>query len=156
MKKSQIKALVMDVDGTLTDGSICIGNQGEVMKSFNVKDGYAIAHYLPLNDIIPIIITGRKSDIVEYRSRELGIKEIHQGVHNKLNVLETILKKYDIILEEVAYIGDDVNDLQCMNFVGYSACPNDAVKEVKNIVKYICKFNGGQGAVREFIELIIE
>ena len=152
---SKIKMLVMDVDGTLTDGHIYIGNDGEIMKSFDVKDGYAIAHILPENNIIPVIITGRKSKIIENRAKELKITELHQGIIDKLSKLKEIIAKYGLKPEQIAYIGDDLNDLECINYCGFTGCPNDAVEEVKKSVLYICKQNGGNGAVREFIGIII-
>lgn len=147
-----IKLLVMDVDGTLTDGKIYMGSSGEVMKAFDVKDGYAIAHMLPEMGIIPVIITGRKSVIVENRARELGIKELHQGTPDKLETLKEIARKYDIFPNEIAYIGDDLNDLDCIEFVGCSACPADAADAVKREVDYVCQHPGGQGALREMAE----
>lgn len=149
----KIKVLVMDVDGTLTDGKIHISDEGEVFKSFNVKDGYGIANLYKIN-VLPVIITGRKSKIVEYRAKELNINEVYQGVHNKVDKLKYICEKYKISLKEVAYIGDDINDLECMKICGISACPNDAAEEVLDSVDYICKKNGGEGAVREFINFI--
>ena len=148
----KIKMLVMDVDGTLTDGKIYIGADGEVMKAFNVKDGYAISH-LKEHGIIPVIITGRESEIVKYRAKELGVTELYQGVKDKLSVLKEVAEKYSISLEEIAYIGDDLNDLECMKYCGYSGCPHDAILIIKQIVSYVCNFNGGYGAVREFIEI---
>lgn len=150
----KIKMLVMDVDGTLTDGRIYMGVQGEVMKAFDVRDGYAIAQILPELSTIPVIITGRKSRIVEERAKELKISELHQGVSNKLERLKEIAKRYAAKPEEIAYIGDDINDLDCISFCGLTACPQDAVDEVKRQVNYICDHDGGRGAVREFIEQI--
>ena len=152
----RIKLLVMDVDGTLTDGKIYISSTGELMKAFNVKDGYAIAHILKKHQIMPTIITGRNSEIVEYRAKELGIDELHQGVSDKLAVLEKILKRLEMQFENVAYIGDDINDIDCMKRCGVTACPIDAVAEVKNIATYICHANGGNGAVREFVDWLIK
>lgn len=149
----KIKMLVMDVDGTLTDGKIYIGADGEVMKAFNVKDGYAISH-LKEYGIIPVIITGRESEIVKYRAKELGVSELYQGVNDKLSVLKEIAEKYAISSEEIAYIGDDINDLECMKYCGYSGCPYDSVLEVCKIVSYKCNSKGGDGAVREFVETI--
>ena len=143
--------LVMDVDGTLTDGRIYIGVDGEVMKAFDVKDGYGIVQ-LRKEGVLPVIITGRKSTIVEKRASELGINELHQGIHNKLEKLKEIAEKYDIKAEEIAYIGDDLNDMECINYCSLSACPNDAMEEIKYLVSYVCKKNGGRGAVREFID----
>ena len=134
----KIKLLVMDVDGTLTDGKIYMGENGEVMKAFNAKDGYAI--------------TGRKSDIVENRARELGISELYQGIGNKLAQLKKVAEKYNAYSEEIAYIGDDLNDLECIEYCGLTACPSDALNEVKQRVTYVCKNAGGEGALREFIK----
>ena len=149
-----IKLLVMDVDGTLTDGKIYMGENGEVMKAFNVKDGYASAHMLPGIGVIPVIITGRKSKIVENRAKELGITELFQGIEDKLAQLKKVAEKYNAAPEEIAYIGDDLNDLECIEFCGLTACPADAVEEVKQKVTYVCKKHGGKGALREFVEKI--
>ncbi|WP_407725128.1 KdsC family phosphatase [Ruminococcus sp. JL13D9] len=149
----KIKLLVMDVDGTLTDGKIYMGENGEVMKAFNVKDGYAIAHMLPEMGIVPVIITGRKSMIVENRAKELSITELYQGVGDKLAQLKRVAEKYNTAPEEIAYIGDDLNDLECIEYCGVTACPADAVEEVKRKVKFVCKKNGGEGTVREFIDI---
>ena len=150
----KIKLLVMDVDGTLTDGKIYMGENGEVMKAFNVKDGYAIAHMLPEMGIIPVIITGRKSKIVENRAKELGITELYQRVGNKLAQLKIVAEKYNATPEEIAYIGDDLNDLECIEFCGVTACPVDAVEKVKKTVNLVCNKKAGEGAVRDFIENI--
>ena len=150
-----VKLFVMDVDGTLTDGHIYIGARGELMKAFDVKDGYAIAHLLPAAEIVPVIITGRRSAIVEERAKELSITELHQGVRDKLTCLKAIGEKYGVKPKEIAYIGDDLNDLDCIYFCGVTACPADAVEEVKASVDYVCTHNGGSGAVREFIAWLL-
>ena len=150
----KIKLFVMDVDGTLTDGKIYMGENGEIMKAFNVKDGYAIAHMLPEMGIIPVIITGRKSKIVENRAKELGITELYQGVGDKLAQLKIVAEKYNAAPEEIAYIGDDLNDLECIEFCGVTACPVDAVEKVKKTVNLVCNKKAGEGAVRDFIENI--
>ncbi len=147
--------LVMDVDGTLTDGRIYMGDQGEVMKAFDVHDGYAIAHILPEKGIIPVIITGRNSKIVECRAEELGIVEVYQGVMDKRSKLLDIAKEKGILEAEIAGIGDDVNDLPYLAICGLSACPRDAEDNVKEAVDYVCKRAGGRGAVREFIGFIL-
>lgn len=151
-----IKLFVMDVDGTMTDGHIYIAASGELMKAFDVKDGYAIYHMLPAHAIIPVIITGRSSEIVATRARELKITELYQGISDKLSKLKEIAEKYSASPEEIAYIGDDLNDLDCIAYCGYSACPADAVGEVLQAVKYVCKHNGGRGAVREFVAHLLE
>lgn len=153
---NNIKALVMDVDGTLTDGSLYLNKDGEIMKRFNVHDGYAVKELLQMMKILPIILTGRASDIVLKRSSELNISLVIQGSKNKLSDLMDILSKNDIKLEEVAYIGDDLNDLECMKAVGMVGCPNNAVKEIKAVSDYITTSLGGEGAVREFIDWIKE
>ena len=106
MNKKNIKYLVMDVDGTLTDGKIYMGNSGEVMKAFSVKDGCGIHDILIPSGITPVIITGRKSDIVLNRCNEIGINEVYQGISNKIDKLFTITSDFS----SVAYIGDDIND----------------------------------------------
>lgn len=150
-----IELLVMDVDGTLTDGRIYIGAQGEVMKAFDVRDGYAIAHILPQLGITPVIITGRSSAIVEQRAKELKITELYQGVADKLTKLKEVAEKFGVSADAVAYIGDDLNDLDCIRYCGITACPADAVPEVQNAVDYICNHDGGRGAVREFISFLM-
>ena len=146
--------LVMDVDGTLTDGKIYMSANGELMKAFNIKDGYAIARLRDYG-IEPVIITGRSSEIVKQRCTELKIKELHQGIENKSYMLRDVCEKLHVELGQVAYIGDDLNDLPCMKICGYSACPSDAVVQVKDSVTYVCQAKGGDGAVREFIDHII-
>lgn len=151
-----IKYLVMDVDGTLTDGKVYIGQNGEVMKAFNIKDGAGIHDILLPTGIVPIIITGRLSDIVVNRCNELGITEVYQGVSNKKEKLQEIIEE----LGTVAYIGDDINDLSSMELIkgagGVIGCPCDAVNKVKNLADYITSHNGGDGAVREFIDWLLE
>ena len=156
----------MDVDGTLTDGKIYMGQSGEMMKAFDVKDGYGIAHILPDNDMIPVVITARKSNIVENRCCELGIKECHQGRADKLCCLKEIIAGYsrqdkiEYSLANVAYIGDDLTDLECMRATmeagGVAGCPQDAAKEIAQCATYVCDRKGGDGAVREFIEWVVK
>lgn len=157
--KKQIKYLVMDVDGTLTNGIIYMGSDGEVFKAFNIKDGYGIHNILPQYGILPIIITGRESKITENRCKELGIVDLYQGVSDKVKKLDEILCEKGARFEEVAYIGDDLNDLPVMLVLkqngGIVACPNNAVNEVCMTAHYISKHDGGDGAVREFIEYLV-
>lgn len=150
-----IRMLVMDVDGTLTDGKIYMSANGELMKAFNIKDGYAIAR-LKDYGITPVIITGRSSDIVKQRCAELGILELYQGIENKSYKLREVCNKFHLDLSQVAYIGDDLNDLSCMKICGFSACPSDAMKQVRDRVNYICEAKGGDGTVREFIDYLLE
>ena len=150
-----IKMLVMDVDGTLTDGHIYVGAEGEMMKAFHVQDGYAIAHVLPVKGIVPVIITGRSSKIVERRAAELKISHLHQGISDKLTKLQEVAAELGVCAEEIAYIGDDLNDVDCIDYCGLTACPADAVPEVLKAVDYVCSRNGGRGAVREFIDKFV-
>lgn len=151
----KIKYLVMDIDGTLTDGKIYMGSNGEMVKAFSVKDGCGIHDIAIPNEIMPIIITGRESDIVLNRCVELGIKEVYQGVKNKFDVLTAVTSN----LDTVAYIGDDINDLPCMISIkeagGIVGCPKDAVKKVLDVSDFVAEHKGGDGAVREFIEWIL-
>lgn len=146
----------MDVDGTLTDGKIYMSDAGEIMKTFNIKDGCGIHDILIPAGIIPVIITGRSSQIVLNRCKELGITEVHQGIKNKIQKLLQITNN----LSTVAYIGDDINDLSCIESIkaagGLVGCPADAVEKVKNIADFISGKNGGNGAVRDFIEWVVE
>ena len=154
-----IKLLVMDVDGTLTDGKIYMGNDGELMKAFDIKDGYGINALLPNNGIIPVIITGRESKIVSNRCKELYIDEYYQGVSDKLSCLQDVVSNKGFDLSNVAYIGDDDNDLGCMyavkNAGGLVACPANASDRICDIADYISLNNGGEGAVREFIDFLV-
>ena len=152
----KIKYFVMDVDGTLTDGKIYMGENGEVCKAFNIKDGYGICHLLPAIGAKPIIITGRKSNILENRCRELGIIELYQGIEHKKDLLDEISRGR---ADEIAYIGDDLNDYECMEWVkvagGSVGCPSDAAQQVVEIADFVAKVRGGDGAVRDYIEWII-
>lgn len=160
-----IKFLVMDVDGTLTDGKIYMGEMGEAFKAFDIKDGCGIHDILPMYDIVPVIITARTSKILVNRCKELKITELHQGVRDKIARLEQILEVWSqkegicYGLRDVAYIGDDILDMQCMEPIreqgGIVGCPADAAVSVKEIADFVSNRAGGNGAVREFIEYIV-
>ncbi|MBS9782456.1 MAG: HAD-IIIA family hydrolase [Arcobacter sp.] len=149
-----IKLLVLDVDGTLTDGKITYTNSGEELKSFDVSDGLAIATWTKIFKKPIAIITGRNSKIVEQRAKELNIKYLHQGIKNKDEILENILKEENISWGEVAAIGDDLNDYKMLKKVGLSFTPENGTHYLKEFVNVICKSKGGEGAVREMIEHI--
>ncbi len=150
--------LFMDVDGTLTDGKIYMGSSGEVMKVFSIKDGYAITHLLPRHGIIPVIITGRESEAVCRRCEEMGIDFVFQNVSDKKEKMTVFANAYGIypdefgILPDTYYIGDDIPDLACMLIAEKKGCPADAAAEIKAVADYIASKNGGEGAVREFVE----
>ena len=153
-----IKYLFIDVDGTLTDGKIYIGVGGELMKAFSVRDGHGIKHIQSSYGVIPVVLTKREESlIVKQRCEELGITECHQGVKDKL----TVINLYQEVSSPqfFSYIGDDSNDLPAMDYIkrkgGIVASPADADISVKTISDYICKRDGGDGAVREFIDYLI-
>jgi len=154
-KLKKIKLIIMDVDGTLTDGKIILGNNGEEYKCFNVKDGMGIklAHN---SGIKTAIITGRKSNIVDIRAKELGIIDVHQGVDTKVEKLYDLVEKLQLDLTEVSYIGDDLNDLDIMEKVGLAFAVQDAAEQIKKISDYITALKGGEGAVREVIDIILD
>ncbi len=151
-----IRLIVLDVDGTLTDGKITYTNSGEESKSFDVSDGLAIATWTKKLGLKAAIITGRESKIVEQRAKDLKIEHIYQKVHNKDEVLENILKVESISWHEVAAIGDDLNDFKMLRKAGLSFTPLNGSHYLENIVNVRCKNSGGNGAVREMIEYIIK
>lgn len=146
----------MDVDGTLTNGQINIAKNGEFFKSFYCRDGLAIIHAAKLG-LIPVILTSRVSHIVEERANELGVVHILQGASDaKKKMLQDFLTTHQIAFRDIAYIGDDINDLECMKCCGIIGCPADAVDEVKVVADFVSSKNGGHGAVREFIDWLIK
>jgi 3-deoxy-D-manno-octulosonate 8-phosphate phosphatase (KDO 8-P phosphatase) len=151
-----IKLIVLDVDGTLTNGDISYTNKHEEIKTFNVKDGLAVASWTKKLSKKAAIITGRNSKIVEKRATELGITHLFQGIDNKDEVLQAILDEEQITWDEVAAIGDDLNDLKMLKKVGLSFAPNDAVEYIKNSVNIVTASKGGEGAVREMVEYILQ
>lgn len=149
-----IKLLVLDVDGCLTDGKIIYSNDSIETKEFNVKDGLAIASWIKLGHHVAII-TGRNSFVVKKRADELGIQHLYQGIANKADILYKIIADLDITLQEVAAIGDDLNDYKMLSLAGKSFTPKDGVTEIRQIVDTVLNKNGGDGAVREMIDIII-
>lgn len=154
-KAKKIKYILLDVDGTLTDGSIILDNNGIEAKKFNVKDGFAIANAIKFGVKVGIV-TGRTSELVAIRAKELGITEVHQGIRDKSKILKEIIEKERLDYEEVAYMGDDINDYPIISKVGFKGVCNDGAKELKKIADFISIANGGDGAVREFVENILE
>ena len=149
-----IELIVLDVDGTLTDGKITYTQNGDEIKSFSVKDGLAIASWVKLGKHVAII-TGRTSNIVERRAKELGIAHFYQGIHNKKEVLEDLLKELSLTMENVASIGDDLNDYSMLSATKLSYVPADASLFVQKIATEVLSSNGGDAAVREMIEKLI-
>lgn len=150
-----IKLLLTDCDGVLTDGGVYYGENGEVLKKFNIRDGMGVERLRNLAGIETGIITGELSPSVAKRAEKLKITQLHLGSKDKPYVLRKIMVETGIRSEEIAYIGDDCNDLEIMALVGFTACPADAMGFVKEKVNYICQSKGGEGCFREFAELLI-
>jgi 3-deoxy-D-manno-octulosonate 8-phosphate phosphatase (KDO 8-P phosphatase) len=153
-KAANIKALFFDVDGVLTDGGIIYDDTGCETKKFNVKDGYIVSH-LKKAGIIVGIITGRESKVVSNRAAELKLDFCHQGIMDKHAVFEKLVEFHKLKRKQVAYIGDDINDLKVLQTCGLSACPADAPDYIKNKVDIITKAKGGEGVAREISDLIL-
>ena len=151
----KIKLIIMDVDGTLSDGRFFVLPDGKTIKSFDVKDGAGII-FLGLADIKSAVITGKSSKAVRNRVAELHIDDYYEGISNKSIPFFELLKKYDLKKDEVAYIGDDIGDAEVMGMVGFSAAVGDAHPLIKRISHYIAKRYGGRGAVREVIDFILD
>lgn len=154
--KKQIKVFVMDVDGTMTDGKIYMGAGGEAFKAFNIKDGYGIHEILPEHGVTTVILTGRTSEIVTNRAKELEIDYVLQNVKDKGSAIEDLAEKLGCGVSSFAYIGDDIIDISAMKLCRVTGCPFDAAKEVKEISDYVSPVKGGDGAVRDFIEWLLE
>ena len=153
-KASQIKAIFFDVDGVLTDGGIIYDDTGRETKRFNVKDGYIISH-LKKAGIVVGIITGRDSKIVSNRASELKLDFCHQGIVNKYEVFEKLTDFYKLKKKQVAFIGDDINDLNILRACGLSASPADGLSYVRHEVDLVTQAKGGQGALREVADLVL-
>ena len=150
-----IRWLILDVDGTMTDGGIYLDGNGVEIKKFTVQDGAAVL-LAKAAGIEPVILTGRESGCVSKRAGELGIRCVFQNVKNKKEFLSRFLEEHQIPPEEAAYVGDDLNDLGAMRCVGTAVCPQNAAKQVKSCCSYVLSSRGGEGAVREFVEMILE
>jgi 3-deoxy-D-manno-octulosonate 8-phosphate phosphatase (KDO 8-P phosphatase) len=154
-KAKKIKLLILDVDGVMTDGSIILDNEGNELKRFHVRDGHGIK-MLDRVGIRTAIITGRESNVVLRRAEELGIKDVFQKVYVKSEVYESLLRKYALTDENVAFMGDDIVDQELMKRSALSAAPADAEESIKNMADIVTSKGGGRGAVREFINFILE
>ncbi len=154
-KAKHIKLLITDCDGVLTDAGVYYGENGEVLKKFNIRDGMGVERLRKLANIETAIITGEISPSVAKRAEKLKITELHLGIKDKLAVLVQIMANRNLNKNNIAYIGDDVNDIEIMQNVGLTACPSDAISFTKEVADYICENKGGEGCFREFAELII-
>ena len=151
---ARIKLVITDVDGVLTDGGMYYTSKGDVMKRFFVRDGMGVT-LLRKKNIPTLIITKENTQMVKQWAKKMKISKLYDGIVQKESILDEICKKFKVKLEEIAYIGDDINDLGLLRKVGLAAVPNDAIAEAKKIAHYRCKTNSGCGAFRELADLIL-
>lgn len=149
-----IRLFATDVDGVLTDAGMYYSESGDEWKKFNTRDGMGIK-LLQRAGLITAIVTQERTRLVARRAEKLAIPELHQGVMDKLSVIRDMAERYGISLRHIAYVGDDVNDLEALKAVGFSATPADGLPQVRKVVDYICRLKGGEGAVRELVEMIL-
>ena len=153
-KIKKIEVLLTDVDCVLTDCGMYYDKRGDSMKKFHTRDGMAVT-LLRKKSIPTIIVTKEKTIIVRKWAKRMKVYKTYDGIVDKVSILSKICKTFNVKSEQVAYIGDDVNDLELLKSVGFSAVPNDAISEAKIIADYICKTNGGNGVLREIADLVI-
>tara|TARA_B100001146_G_C16193475_1_gene440329 strand:- start:951 stop:1448 length:498 start_codon:yes stop_codon:yes gene_type:complete len=153
-KLKKIRLVITDVDGVLTDAGIFYNKNGEFLKKFNTRDSMGMELLLNCG-IKTVMLTRENSEIVKKRAKKIKIAELYSNVADKKSILPKILKNYNVRIDEIAYIGDDINDLEIMRSIGFAATPNDGNTEVKKISNYICKMKGGEGAFREIADLIL-
>ncbi len=151
----QIRLVATDVDGVLTDAGMYYSESGDEWKKFNTRDGMGIK-LLQKAGLITAIVTQERTRLVARRAEKLAIPELHQGVMDKLAVIQDMAERHGISLRHIAYIGDDVNDIEALKAVGFSATPADGLPQVKKVVDHICQLKGGEGAVRELAEMILQ
>ncbi len=151
----QIRLFATDVDGVLTDAGMYYSESGDEWKKFNTRDGMGIK-LLQKAGVLTAIVTQERTRLVARRAEKLAIPELHQGVMDKLSVIREMATRHGISLRQVAYIGDDVNDIEALKAVGLSAAPADGLPQVLEVVDYVCRLKGGEGAVRELAEMILQ
>ena len=154
-KARMVRLLILDVDGVLTDGRIVIDDRGRESKFFDVKDGHGL-RLIMRADVEIVLLSGRESEATRHQARELGIAEVYQNIHKKMDVYKQILKEHGLDDRDVGYVGDDVIDLPLLKRAGFSAAVADANEEIKLFVDYVAMKEGGRGAVREIIEFILK
>ncbi|MBQ1205363.1 MAG: HAD hydrolase family protein [Alistipes sp.] len=151
---ARVEAMVFDVDGVMTDGRIIPTAEGDFIRCYNCKDGYALA-YAIRHGYRVCVITGGYGKILERRLRMLGMQDFYIDCMDKITTLREYMKKYDLKPENVLYMGDDIPDLECMREVGMPVCPADSAPEVIECSRYISEFEGGRGAVRDIVEQVL-
>jgi 3-deoxy-D-manno-octulosonate 8-phosphate phosphatase (KDO 8-P phosphatase) len=152
---TSIRTFVFDVDGVLTDGSLLLTENGEMLRSMNIKDGYAMQ--LAIKKGYKIwVISGGQSEAVKTRLQKLGLTDIYIGIDNKKEVLLKLIADNHTLYESILYLGDDIPDYAVMQLCALACCPNDAVPEIKQVSKYISPYPGGKGCVRDVIEKVLK
>lgn len=151
----EIRLVATDVDGVLTDAGMYYSESGDEWKKFNTRDGMGIK-LLQKAGLITAIVTQERTRLVARRAEKLAIPELHQGVMDKLAVIQNMAERHGISLRHIAYIGDDVNDIEALRAVGFSATPADGLPQVRKVVDHVCQLKGGEGAVRELAEMILQ
>tara|TARA_R110002073_G_scaffold139232_2_gene289254 strand:+ start:31433 stop:31960 length:528 start_codon:yes stop_codon:yes gene_type:complete len=151
----RITTFIFDVDGVLTDGTVTIFPDGQLIRTMNIKDGYALKTAVEMGYNV-CIISGGTNEAVKSRLKGLGITDIYLGAHNKVTQLNEYVTKHEIALDQVLYMGDDIPDYPVMKLVGLAACPKDAVPEIQNVSMYISQKKGGKGCVRDVIEQVLK
>ena len=154
-KAEKIKLLISDVDGVWTDAGVFYSEDGELLKRFSIRDGMGVERLRELVNVETGIMTGENSGAVKKRAEKLRIREVKLNVRDKAGALKEIMARRNLGSEEISYIGDDVNDIAVMEMVGLSACPADAIASVRDIADFVCNNTGGNGAFRDFAEMII-
>lgn len=152
---NDITTFIFDIDGVLTDGSVFVTNEGEILRTMNIRDGYALKAAVESGYNV-CVISGGSNEGVRVRLRNLGVTDIHLGSPDKVETYKEYIEIYDIQPEQVLYMGDDIPDFHVMKLVGLPTCPQDASPEIKAISKYISHKNGGKGAAREVIEQVMK
>lgn len=152
---ADLNTFIFDVDGVLTDGSILVTTDGEMLRTMSIKDGFALKTAVDAGFNI-CVISGGSNEGVRKRLAGLGIKDVFLGAANKIEQLNAYMNKCNITAHQVLYMGDDIPDYPVMNMVGFPCCPQDAVPEIKAISKYVSHKNGGKGAVRDIIEQVLK
>ena len=153
-KSQRIKVVLTDVDGVLTDGGMYYSAEGDSMKRFHVRDGMGVT-LLRKKNISTIIVTKEKNQIIKQWAKNMKIKKLYDGVLDKGKILDEVCKSFKVKPQEIAYIGDDLNDVSLLSKVGFSAVPLDAIDQAKKISDYVCKKNSGDAAFRELVDLIL-
>ncbi|HRD56740.1 MAG TPA: HAD-IIIA family hydrolase [Ferruginibacter sp.] len=150
-----IKLFALDVDGVLTDGSLLVFNDGQMVRKMNIKDGYALQLAIRKGYHL-LIISGGNSEAVKLRLEKLGVANVEMGITDKTTVLQKYMQQYGIVKEEVLYMGDDMPDRKVMQLAGLACCPSNAVAEIRDIAGYISPLKGGEGCVRDVIEKVLK